>query len=89
MGMAYVCDTIRTRDLLVRSQTLYPAELHTHLLMLRILANVSPRRVMLPYRVDRVKTIMFFLQENYVFSSRELFSIYLHKLPKISTAIFR
>ena len=27
-----VCDKIRTRDLLVRSQTLYPAELHIHLL---------------------------------------------------------
>ena len=25
-----VCDKIRTRDLLVRSQTLYPAELHIH-----------------------------------------------------------
>ena len=25
-----VSDKIRTRDLLVRSQTLYPAELHTH-----------------------------------------------------------
>ncbi len=30
MFEAYVCDKIRTRDLLVRSQTLYPAELHTH-----------------------------------------------------------
>ncbi len=31
-GFSYnsVCDKIRTRDLLVRSQTLYPAELHTH-----------------------------------------------------------
>ena len=36
MFEAYVCDKIRTRDLLVRSQTLYPAELHTHP------ANVSP-----------------------------------------------
>ena len=27
-----VCDKIRTRDLLVRSQTLYPAELHIHLM---------------------------------------------------------
>ncbi len=27
-----VCDKIRTRDLLVRSQTLYPAELHIHLI---------------------------------------------------------
>ena len=26
---AYVCERIRTLDLLVRSQTLYPAELHT------------------------------------------------------------
>ena len=25
-----VCDKIRTRDLLVRSQTLYPAELRAH-----------------------------------------------------------
>ena len=27
----YACDRIRTHDLLVRSQTLYPAELRTHL----------------------------------------------------------
>ena len=58
IGMAHVCDTIRTRDLLVRSQTLYPAELHTHIQMLYIPANVSPRRVMLPYRVVCVKTIL-------------------------------
>ncbi len=30
-GFHSVCDKIRTRDLLVRSQTLYPAELHIHL----------------------------------------------------------
>ena len=29
---AYVCERIRTLDLLVRSQTLYPAELHTHII---------------------------------------------------------
>ncbi len=39
IGMAHVCDTIRTRDLLVRSQTLYPAELHTHLQMLCIMTD--------------------------------------------------
>ena len=29
----HVRDKIRTRDLLVRSQTLYPAELHVHSLL--------------------------------------------------------
>ena len=29
-AVKYVSDMIRTRDLLIRSQTLYPAELHSH-----------------------------------------------------------
>jgi hypothetical protein len=34
----YVCDKIRTRDLLIRSQTLYPAELHTQI-NIQLLSN--------------------------------------------------
>lgn len=30
-GLKSVHDMIRTRDLLIRSQTLYPAELHAHI----------------------------------------------------------
>ena len=41
IGMAHVCDTIRTRDLLVRSQTLYPAELHTHITFIRALIGTN------------------------------------------------
>ncbi len=66
IGMAHVCDTIRTRDLLVRSQTLYPAELHTHIQMLYIPANVSPRRVILPYRGGPVNTLMIIQEPNFL-----------------------
>ena len=36
-------ERIRTPDTLVRSQVLYPAELHTHILLLRILRNAGDR----------------------------------------------
>ncbi len=38
-GFLSVCDKIRTRDLLVRSQTLYPAELHIHIAAKHLFRN--------------------------------------------------
>ena len=46
-----VRDKIRTRDLLIRSQTLYPAELHVHIKLFFVgmpQTGIEPVRVSLP-----------------------------------------